>query len=302
MYRAEGWVRALWVRGCPGLGREKLSPTLVTRPNISSPRSRHRVQCGAVALSWMNSGVSSSPSQLGRGSQSHGGGVLCRKHFPEHQRGARLFVSLCPGALPELLFKTNDVYGSLSERVVGLGMKQGLRTVCWGRRLALLLRRQPESLLGGRVRVSGVVRRGRPGVKKCICARRLDGQEAGRGKPPGVQPCSAGPRGLGPEWVTRVSSPSSAHQGSGVGAQVPGCACPRLPAGQAVPAPGCLSAGPAGVDRKPSAPAPPRAEPQVGAWQVSQCVGDGRDLAEPGTAPGSVLGTARHRNPVAETL
>ena len=44
-----------------------------------------------------------------------------------------MFVSLCPGALPELLFKTNDVYGSLTERVMGLGMKQGLGTVCWGR-------------------------------------------------------------------------------------------------------------------------------------------------------------------------
>lgn len=50
-----------------------------------------------------------------------------------------------------------------------LGVKQGLRTVCRGRGLALFLQHQLGGWCGSGVCVSGVLKSGRPGIKKRVC-------------------------------------------------------------------------------------------------------------------------------------
>lgn len=111
LHGAEGWVRALWVRGCSGLGRRG-TQLQVGSQAFCPDRSGMSKHCAHLVggtewergvLSGVNSGVPLGLSPMGE--ESPGEGVLCRKHFPEHQRGGWFLVSLFPGAQPELLLK-----------------------------------------------------------------------------------------------------------------------------------------------------------------------------------------------------
>lgn len=97
---------------------DTLSSESVPKPFVLTVQGdEHSAQGGnkgsASGLVLGEQGVSLSLSHVANGSKSHGEGILCLGHFPEHKRDGigrgRFLVSLFPGAQPELLFRTDDV-------------------------------------------------------------------------------------------------------------------------------------------------------------------------------------------------
>ena len=105
--------------GVQARAADTLSSESVPKPFVLTGQGddEHSAQGGnkgsAPGLVLGEQGVSLSLSHVANGSKSHGEGILCLGHFPEHKRDGmgrgRFLVSLFPGAPPELPFGTDDV-------------------------------------------------------------------------------------------------------------------------------------------------------------------------------------------------